>query len=63
MKQDEYSTAKQLWNAGAAEVQQLNPGESDQRQTSQQEKLPSAILFCQHPAAIIRPKTKYLCFR
>ena len=26
MKQDEYSTANQLWNAGATEIQQLNPG-------------------------------------
>ena len=26
MKQDEYSTAYQLWNAGATEVEQLNPG-------------------------------------
>ena len=25
MKQDEYSTANQLWNAEATEVQQLNP--------------------------------------
>ena len=25
MKQDEFSTANQLWNAGATEVQQLNP--------------------------------------
>ena len=24
-KQDEYSTANQLWNTGATEVQQLNP--------------------------------------
>ena len=28
MKQDEYSIANQLWNAGATEVQQLNPGSS-----------------------------------
>ena len=27
MKQDEYSKANQLWNAGATEVQQLNPGD------------------------------------
>ena len=33
MKQDEYSSANQLWNAGATEVQQLNPGGPDQRQT------------------------------
>ena len=26
MKQDEYSTANQLWNAGATKVQQLNAG-------------------------------------
>ena len=32
MKQDEYSTENQLWNAGATEVQQLNLGEPDQRQ-------------------------------
>ena len=32
MKQDEYSTANQLWNAGATEMQQLNPGGPDQRQ-------------------------------
>ena len=32
MKQDEYSTANKFWNAGAKEVQQLNPGEPDQRQ-------------------------------
>ena len=31
MKQDEYSTANWLWNAGATEVQQLNPGGSNQR--------------------------------
>ena len=31
MKQDEYSTANQLWRAGATEVQQLNPGEPYQR--------------------------------
>ena len=30
MKQDEYSTANQLWNAGSTEVQQLlNPGGPD----------------------------------
>ena len=28
MKQDEYLTPKQLWNAGATEVQQLNTGET-----------------------------------
>ena len=32
MKQDEYSTANQLWNAGTTEVQELNPGGPDQRQ-------------------------------
>ena len=31
MKQDEYSTAKQFWKAGATDVQQLNPGLPDQR--------------------------------
>ena len=31
MKQDKYSTANQLWNAGVTEVQQLNPGGPDQR--------------------------------
>ena len=29
MKQDEYSTANQLWNSGATVVQQLNPGGPD----------------------------------
>ena len=32
MKQDEYSTANKLWNAGATVVQQLNPGGPEQRQ-------------------------------
>ena len=32
MKQGEYSTANQLWNADATEIQQLNPGGPDQRQ-------------------------------
>ena len=32
MKQDEYSIANQLWNAGATEVQQLKPGAPDQGQ-------------------------------
>ena len=31
MKQDEYSTANQLGNADATEVQQLNPGGPDKR--------------------------------
>ena len=26
MKQDQYATANQLWNAGTTEGQQLNPG-------------------------------------
>ena len=32
MKQDEYSSANQLWNIGATKVQHLNPGGPDQRQ-------------------------------
>ena len=32
MKQDEYSRANQLWNAGATEVNPLNPGGADQKQ-------------------------------
>ena len=32
MKQDEYSAARPHWNAGATEIQQLNPGGPDQRQ-------------------------------
>ena len=30
MKQVEYTTANQPWNAGATEIQQLNPGVPDQ---------------------------------
>ena len=33
MKQGKYSTANHLWIAGATDVQQLNPGVPDQRQT------------------------------
>ena len=32
MKQDEYSTANQLWKVAETEVQQMNPGGPDQRQ-------------------------------
>ena len=32
MKQDEYSISNQLWNAGATEAKQLNPGGPNKRQ-------------------------------
>ena len=40
MKQDQYSTANQLWNAGATEIQQLNPCGPDQRQIIRQRNDP-----------------------
>ena len=49
MKQDEYSTANKLWNAGATEVQQLNPGGPDQSRSSD----PSQLNWKLYAGAII----------
>ena len=52
MKQDEYSTANQLWNAGATEVQQLNPGGSTKDRSSG----PSQFNWKLYAGAIIKSK-------
>ena len=54
MKQDEYSTAKQHWNAGATENQQLNPGGPDQRQIIR----PQLVNWKLYAGAIIKSEAR-----
>ena len=54
MKQDEYSTANQLWNAGVTEVQHLNPSRPNQRQTIN----PSQLIWKLDAGAIIKYESR-----
>ena len=54
MKQDEYSTANQLWHARATEVQQLNPGGPDKDRSSG----PSQLNWKFYAGAIIKSATR-----
>ena len=54
MKQDEYSTANQLWNGGATEVQPLNPDGHDRRQIIR----PSQLNWKLYAGAIIKSEAR-----
>ena len=55
MKQGKYLTANHLWNAGATEVQQLNPGGPDQWQNQAPANLTES--FMPEPSLRLRPDT------
>ena len=54
MKQDKYSSANQLWNGGATEVQQLNPEDPTKDSSSG----PSQLNWKLYEGAIIKSEAR-----